>query len=249
MTVTKPLFFVLLVLNLVLLALAAAPFIGLSSPLDSVGEPERMRNQLHPEKIQVLAGATNAVAPATPRASEPVAEAPAVVPADESVALAAASSSSAAPVCLAYASLTGEQAAQIGGRAKQAGQAVSMREISMQAAPSSWWVNIPPQGGKEAADRRADTLRRNGVQDFFIVQDAGANQYAVSLGLFRSEAAAKRQLESIQSKGVTTARISVRDGRENTRVELRGPADLINAIKDELGTRLKGVEPATCAAN
>ncbi|MFT4172182.1 MAG: SPOR domain-containing protein [Rhodocyclaceae bacterium] len=235
MNLTKPLFFVLLVLDAALLALAAAPAAGLPSPLASVGEPERLRNQLHPDRIKVLPGATNAVAPATTRPSEPTPPAP-----EQTAAPAPAAA------CLAYSALNADQVATVSARAKEAGQAVSLREISAPGAPSSWWVNIPPQGGKEAADRRADTLRRNGIQDFFIVQDAGANQYAVSLGLFRSEAAAKRQLESIQSKGVTTARISTRDGHETTRVELHGPADLIDGIGRDLGSKLKGVETATC---
>ncbi len=68
-------------------------------------------------------------------------------------------------------------------------------------------VYIPPSGGREAADKKANELRQLGVQDFFVIQDASPLQWGISLGIFKSEDAARSQLAALNQKGVRSARV------------------------------------------
>jgi len=74
----------------------------------------------------------------------------------------------------------------------------------------SWMVRIPPLRNAAAAQARASALRQQGLGEVFVFQDAGPNQHALSLGLFRSEDAARRFMESLNTKGVAGAQIVAR---------------------------------------
>lgn len=79
---------------------------------------------------------------------------------------------------------------------------------------ASWWVHMPPQGNRAGALKKAAELKQLGMFDYFIVQDNGALRWSLSLGVFRSEDAAKAHLEALRDKGVRSAVI----GRRETRV-------------------------------
>jgi len=87
----------------------------------------------------------------------------------------------------------------------------------------SWLVNIPPQGSKEAADRKANELRNLGVTNFFIIRDDSPLKFGISLGLFKTESGAQNLLAQLGKQGVHTARITPR-GPQTTRYiyRLRG---------------------------
>lgn len=74
----------------------------------------------------------------------------------------------------------------------------------------SWMVRIPPLRNAAAAQARASALRLQGLEDIFVFQDPGPNQHALSLGLFRSEDAARRFMESLNTKRVAGAQIVAR---------------------------------------
>lgn len=71
-------------------------------------------------------------------------------------------------------------------------------------------VYIPSLGNKDNADKKAAELRRIGINDFFIVQDQSDMRWGISLGVFKTEEAAKSHLANLNSKGVRTARIGPR---------------------------------------
>lgn len=71
-------------------------------------------------------------------------------------------------------------------------------------------VYIPSLGSKDAADKKAAELRRIGITDFFIVQDQSEMRWGISLGVFKTEEAAKAHLGTLNGKGVRTARIRPR---------------------------------------
>lgn len=75
---------------------------------------------------------------------------------------------------------------------------------------SSYIVNIPPMGSKEAADKKAAELRGLGVADFFIMSDNSPMRWAISLGVFKSETAAQNHLAALVKQGVRTARVTPR---------------------------------------
>lgn len=68
-------------------------------------------------------------------------------------------------------------------------------------------VYIPPLPNKEAADKKAGELKRLGVEDFFVIQDNSSLQWGISLGIFKSEEAARNQLAALNQKGVRSARV------------------------------------------
>lgn len=73
---------------------------------------------------------------------------------------------------------------------------------------SSYIVAIPSQGSKEGADKKASELRRFGIPDFFIIKDAGALQWGISLGVYKTQGAAQGRLVDLIKKGVHSARVA-----------------------------------------
>jgi hypothetical protein len=76
---------------------------------------------------------------------------------------------------------------------------------------ASFWVFIPPQGSRPAANRKVAQLKKMGVEEFFVVQDDPEYRFAISLGVFKSEEAAKSRLADLRAKGVRTARVGSRE--------------------------------------
>ena len=64
------------------------------------------------------------------------------------------------------------------------------------------------------AERRAAELRELGVTDFYIMPADSALKYAISLGMFKTEAGAQALLAKLVKQGVHTARITPRDFRK-----------------------------------
>lgn len=71
-------------------------------------------------------------------------------------------------------------------------------------------VLIPPLGSKEAADKKALELTHLGVHDFFIISDQSNLRWGISLGVFKTEEAAKQYLATLQAKGVRSARLGIK---------------------------------------
>lgn len=68
-----------------------------------------------------------------------------------------------------------------------------------------YWVHMPPLKTRPEVDRKIGELKALGVEEFFVVQDAGPWRNAVSLGLFKNEEAAKAELERLRQRGVRSA--------------------------------------------
>jgi hypothetical protein len=213
----------------------------------SHGEPERLSNQLNPDKIRLVTEAPLPVSRAAVVQSPPLdastveekVEAPAPVPpvpAPETVAPQA---------CVVFSGLSADQAHELSARIARAGTGFTLAE-SRSEAPSSWWVHVPSQGSKEASDKKAAELRRLGVDDLFIMQEAGPNQFAISLGLYKNEQAATRHLEALKEKGVRSAQIVTR-GAGTVRLEVKGPSDSLATLASDLSERLRGVSRLECA--
>ncbi len=223
MSILRLLFVVLLLLNLLALA-AAFGLLGSAAPR---GEPERLTNQLQPEHIQLRGTGDSAPAPAAPQAA-PRPEAPLPRAAEATPApapLPAPAEAQTAPEsCLAFAGLGGDAADAV-VRAFDAPE-FSVRRSASEAI-TGWWVRIPPDGTREYAERKGRELRALGVTEFFIVQEPGPNQYAVSLGLFKTEAAANQHLERLRNLRVRSASVGSRTATTYL-VEVRGAQTLLD---------------------
>ncbi len=187
----KLIFFLLLAANAALFA-AGQGYIGNLN--DGEREPARLNNQLNAKELKPLtaAQANAAVAAVAP---------PPPAPKDEPVTVA----------CLDVGNFAPAEArrfeAQVGEL--ELGDRQSRRNVQGQDI-SSYMVNIPPQGSKEAADRKAAELRARGVTNLFVMNDSQPMRWGISLGVFKSETAAQTQLATLVKQGVRGARVSPR---------------------------------------
>lgn len=110
-------------------------------------------------------------------------------------------------VCQAWANLTADQADRLSQRLRRIG-VTPIR--SRTETPDSWWVRIAPQRTRADAERRVVELNLLGVTDTFIVQDPGPTQYAVSLGVFKTENRARVLLGQLRERGVSNAGLEPR---------------------------------------
>ncbi|MGA0025604.1 MAG: SPOR domain-containing protein [Burkholderiales bacterium] len=74
-----------------------------------------------------------------------------------------------------------------------------------------YWVHMPPQKTRADVDRKVGELKALGITEFFVVTEAGQWRNAISLGLFKSEAAAEAELERLRARGVRSALVTRRE--------------------------------------
>lgn len=184
-------FFALLAANAALFAVGQG-YIG--NVADGDREPARLDHQLNAKALKVIS-------PAQARAAAAAVAPPGPVPKDEAVAVACLE---AGNFVLADARRFEAELAPLELGDRQARRNVTGQEVS------SYVVNIPPSPTREAANRKAAELRAKGVTSFYIVPDNQPLRLAISLGVFKQEAAAQTQLAALVKQGVTGARITPR---------------------------------------
>lgn len=81
------------------------------------------------------------------------------------------------------------------------------------AVTAQWWVYIPSRPSHAEALRRARELEKLGVGELHVFDEASPWKYAISLGLFRSEAAAQAHLAFLQRKGVRGVKLEQQEHR------------------------------------
>ncbi|MBI5625686.1 MAG: SPOR domain-containing protein [Nitrosomonadales bacterium] len=128
--------------------------------------------------------------------------------------------------------------------AMQLGDKLSQRHVEYN---KGYWVYIPPLKNKAAANRKVSQLKALGIREYFIVQDAGAMRYAISLGVFKSQEAAQKHLSELQVKGVRSAKVGERTSKLKTTMFMLNNVDaliedkLAETGKDFSGSELKNV--------
>jgi hypothetical protein len=219
-------------------------FLG-SSELEQ-REPARLRNQLAADKLVLLSGAqaqaiAAAAAPAA-RAAETTAaaEAPAAVP-----AAAAPPVSPAAPpiACVETDAFTAFEARRFETRLARLdlGERQTRLTVPFQEV-TSHLVYLPPQGGKEGADRRTAELRERGVTNSFVMQGESPLKWAISLGVFKSEAAARGEAARLTKLGVANVHVLPR-GPQSQRFAYRF-RDIDAEIRSRIVNAGRGMDAA-----
>jgi len=100
---------------------------------------------------------------------------------------------------------------------------------------AGWWVYISPQANRAAALKKAAELKKLGVDEYFVVQEEGRQRWALSLGVFSTEDAAKARLEALRARGVKSAAV----GQRETRVPKLWFQ--VRTVEPALHTRLQGI--------
>jgi biotin operon repressor len=183
---------------------------------------------------KAAAPAAAPVAPAVPATSTPVSAAAAVVP-PEPVKV-------AAPVrkvesCAEWGEFSGTDLtrAQEALATLKLGNDLSQRTVELD---HGYWVHIPPLKKRTDVDKKVAQLKERGIKDYFVVREKGKWQNAISLGVFKSEEAAKKHLDELRSKGVRSARIGQRQSKlRYTVFQVRaldtGTEDKLNALQKD----------------
>lgn len=178
-----------LFLLIVLANLAFFAWASFVSRGDTQSDPRPYARQIAPEKLRIVPADTPASAPAP-----------------------AAGTAPAPPLaCLEWGGILPTDVA----RANEAlaplalGSRLTRRLVADDSA--GWWVFMPPRPSRQDAQKKAAELRALGVEEYFVVQDEGPLRYAISLGVFKTEAAAENRLAALRERGVKTAQIGRRD--------------------------------------
>jgi cell division septation protein DedD len=196
--------------------------------------------QINPEKIRVVR-ATGSAPSQKPRPAAPAKTA--APPASSVPAKTAGPAASPAPAaCLEWGLLAGPDVARADGAIAR----LDLPQVLVQrvvADVGGYWVYIPPVKSKAEVDKKIRELKALGVTDFFAVQDQSQWRNAISLGIFKSEDAARNFLARMRGKGVRSA---VVERRENFLKQIvyfvREPREATVAKLTELQREFPGTE-------
>jgi len=198
--------------------------------------------QINPEKIRIVR-ATGSAPSQKPRPAAPAkTAAPPASPAPAPAKAAGQAASAVPAACLEWGLLAGPDVA----RADAAIARLDLPQVLVQrvvADVGGYWVYIPPLKNKAEVDKKIRELKGLGVTDFFAVQDQTPWRNAISLGIFKSEDAAKSFLAGIRGKGVRSAIVERRENFLKQIVYLvRDPGDPMVAKLAELQREFPGTE-------
>jgi hypothetical protein len=212
-------------------------------PFDGAVDPEPARRQISPEKIRVLRDKEPAVVPAA-------APNPGVKPAAPAAAQGAPAPAGTNPAAPVACSEWGGFAVAEAPKAEQAlaPLALGARLVQRRSDETAgWWVFIPSQGNRATALKKTAELKTLGIDDYFILQDEGKMRWAVSLGIFSTEEAAKNRLEALRARGVRSAQTGERDTAvSKIWFQVRGADAALLARLRESAKEFPGTEVRDC---
>ena len=230
----------------------------------SVSEPGRLAGQIQPDGIKLLtaqqvaalgldrspiAARAQAQAQSTgqvpgPGASPPPSHSQAAAPAQgaaQTSTQAPAQPSTPADVCTQWGPFSDADRAkaQADLETLKLGRQLSQHQVTVTDA---WWVSLGPVPTRAAADRRLTELRALSIDDLSVV-DSGNGQFAVSLGIFRTQNAATARVQALAARGVADAHAAPRQQAiTQTMLVVRNPSPVVAAKLDELQGKYAGSE-------
>ncbi|AKZ61754.1 hypothetical protein F506_02900 [Herbaspirillum hiltneri N3] len=221
----KLLFWLLLIGNAALFAMQRG-YLGATAA--ERHEPKRLAQQLHPETLTILpANSEKLVTPAkadAPDAAVATADIakdrkPDATPPETKAAADPDPVAPPAPVvaCTEMGNFNAVEVRKFDIQLSSLNLAIKPTTRSVQEA-ASHMVYIPSQDGKEGAERKSAELRRLGIQDFYVMPESQPNpalRWAISLGVFKTEEAAKAYIGRLIPQGVRSARIMARNVTSN----------------------------------
>lgn len=125
-----------------------------------------------------------------------------------------------------------------------------VRALALTAPPArrpvhltdAWWVNVGAIAARAAAEQRLASLQSKAVDDVSVV-DYGASNFTVSLGVYRTEAAAAARAHALAARGVTDVRVEPwKQPITLTMLVVRDPAKSVVAQFAALQARYAGTE-------
>lgn len=162
-----------------------------------------------------------------------------LVTAEEAERIAASRKAPTATVCFEWGAFSPADAVKAAEAVEALGGRASERR---QEEAARWWVVVPPLATRNAAGTRAAEIRRQGIDDLYVIEDDAAGlRNGISLGLFRSEEGARARVEALAKRGVNGTRIVTRDAIVRVYLQVR---DAPEALRGRVA-ELKAAWPAT----
>lgn len=201
-------------------------------------DPAPLARQIDPEKLKIVA--PKDLPPLAPPKPVAAVKAEPPPPASPPVAL----------KCMEWGSFTIADAP----RAEKALEplALGARLTQRRAEETAgWWVFIPSQSrapnARQSALKKAAELRALGVEDYFIVQEEGQHRWALSLGVFRTEDAARARLAVLQTQGVRSAVLGARETVvPKVWLQVKGVDPALEGKLKELAAQIESTELRAC---
>lgn len=244
---------------LLFLLLANVAFFAWSLHLSPTAGPSPenhlLNQQIQPEAIKLLPpdvapeASTGGAAPAAAPATSPEGASAAPQPTLSANAKAVASVPPAATVCLEWGAFS---PADVRGVLDAVARVLPEARVAQRRVvdeSGQYWVFMPPQPSRQGALQKVGELRRLGVEEMFIIQDDSKYRYAISLGVFRTQDAARNYLEKLRSQGVRTAQVAPRDtSAQRVFLQVRAPGDAAGAKLGALRPDYPGTDVRSCVA-
>ncbi|HYR05545.1 MAG TPA: SPOR domain-containing protein [Gallionella sp.] len=233
----RALFWILLLGNVIFFAV-----MQWGGMLTTNDQAAQMQLPLHEEKISLLSAPQ----------SKQAAILPLSVPAPASAPMEAPAPLAARPdaLCMEWGEFSGADLARATAALSvlQLGDKLSQRQVEYAIG---YWVYIPPMKDKAAVNRKIAQLKARGIDEYFIVSEAGPWLNAISLGVFKTREAAQHFLDELQrTKDVRSAKVGERASKLKAtifvlnRLDAKTAARIAEMQKDFSGSELKDI---TCA--
>jgi len=111
--------------------------------------------------------------------------------------------------CYKWGEFTDSNLAEAQSVIERLGLAADLVQEDTSQAEKRFWVYYPPLASADLAQRKADEIRKLGVDELYIVQGKQW-RHAISFGLFSEEPLANALLKNLKAKGVRHAVKSLR---------------------------------------
>lgn len=179
-------FWTLLIINALLLSFILGIFDRFGDMSLEKHEPHRMKAEKNTDRLKLMSAATaqDVIEASTKKAEPPIA-------------------------CLEIGNFTLADGKNFEERMKHL--ALGNRQLREERSETAAnMVYLPSQGNKEAADKKAEAIKKMGVSDAYVIQDGSALKWGVSLGVFKTMEAAKTHVANLAKKGIKEAKIAPR---------------------------------------
>jgi hypothetical protein len=156
---------------------------------------------LNEQKIRLLAAPPSAV-PQSATAEVAASAVPAV----------ASAAKGEARACMEWGEFSGDDLARATAALNglRLGNRLGQREVEYNIG---YWVYVPPLKDKATVAQKIEQLKARGVEEYFVVQEAGVWLNAISLGVFKTREAAQNFVGQLRAKGVRSAQVGERSSR------------------------------------
>ncbi len=219
----RALFLFLVLANVVFFAWAR--FIA---PPEATVDPAPLSRQIDPGKLKILAPGELPAALPKPAPATPVA------------------ATAVAVTCMEWGSFTLADAPKAEKALEPLALAGRLGQRRTEET-AGWWVFIPPQGNRQAAAKKTAELKVLGVEDYFVVVEEGQFHWAVSLGVFRTEEAARARLLALRAQGVRSAQIGPRETVvPKIWLQVKGVDAALEGRLKEIARQIDGSELRNC---